>query len=128
MIGFLCVAFEYNSLIDILGDKTTRVTCKKSCFSYSCINGRIVKASDNELISTHEEADTRVLLHLSKISFPAPVVICTSDTDVMVVAISNIGELDRKLNVYLEVGVQSKYTFSYIDVSSIVANLGPEFS
>ena len=67
------------------------VTCGEACiFLTSCDGFSIVKMSIPELCSTHEEADTRLLLHAAHASRQgfANVVIRSPDTDVAVLALS----------------------------------------
>ena len=49
--------------------------------------GSVVKTELDEMFSTHEEADSRMLFHLSSVQSPANVVIRTIDTDVLIIAL-----------------------------------------
>ena len=83
---------------------------------------------EDSLFSTHEEADTRIIGHLKSITTPANVVIRTSDTDVFIIAIGNMSKIHSEVTTYLEVGLVSKNTLRYINVSAISAKLGPQLS
>ena len=66
------------------------------------------------LYSTHEEADSRMLLHVKSIPAPSNVVIRTVDTDVLIIALGCLDLIDQGLEVWMETGVYSKNTLSKI--------------
>ena len=49
--------------------------------------------------STQEEADPRIKFHLNSVTTPANVVIRTSDTDVLVIALGCMGSMSSDINV-----------------------------
>ena len=49
--------------------------------------------------STQEEADPRIKFHLNSVTNPANVVIRTSDTDVLVIALGCMGSMSSDINV-----------------------------
>ena len=72
-----------------------------------------------ELKSTHEEADTRVLLHAAKNGYKA-VVITAEDTDILVLALGFSQTIPCQL--YQKVGMQK--CRKYIDINKVASNLG----
>ena len=78
---------------------------------------------EEELHSSHEEADSRMFFHLDHISGPSNVVIRTDDTDCLVIALGCTHLFDQKVNIWLEVGVQSKNNLRYININKIYNQL-----
>ena len=76
------------------------------------------------LYSTHEEVDSRMLLHIKSIPAPSNVVIRTVDTDVLIIELGCLDLIDQGLEVWMETGVYSKNTLRYISVNNIYAKLG----
>ena len=127
-VKFLCSALEDSSLSYIFSDKTVYVTQDSSCYSFIAINGTVIKKEEPSFFSSHEEADTRMIAHLATVKAPATVVIKTSDTDVLVIAIANHSKLTEGIHCYLEVGQLSKNTNRYVDVTKISLHLGISLS
>lgn len=77
----------------------------------------------DQLFSTHEEADTRVLLHAQYAAKKGcqAVVIVADDTDILVLAISHSAQIDGKL--YLLRG--NSDTRRLLDISQLGKTLGP---
>ena len=115
-------AFEDDSLLNIIGNKTLNVTFESSCYSFIVVEG-IKRTEEPSLFFSHEEADTRIIGQLGLISTPANVVITTSDTEVLAITIGNIYKIRRGITLYLEVGLVTKNTLRYINVTAISAKL-----
>lgn len=81
LVKIFVESFNDECFCDIIGDKTVRITFETNCYIFTTSGGRVLKELDDKLCSTHEEADTKMILHLSSITGPANVVIRTSDTD-----------------------------------------------
>ncbi len=77
----------------------------------------------------HEEADTRIMLHVKDAvqTGMRQIMIRTVDTDVVVIAIS-IGHKLNILNLWIAFGVGKHNTIRYIPVHEIAAKLGPSKS
>ena len=85
--------------------------CKlRRCFKFFAEGNCIVKAEVEELFSTHEEADSRMLLHVNYIPAPSDTVIRTVDTDVLIITLGVMDQLDTRKVLWLEAGVQGKNT------------------
>jgi hypothetical protein len=65
-----------------------------------------------------------MILHLSTIIGPGNVAIRTSDTDVLAISLGNIDKVKNGVNVFLEVGLASKNTSRFVDVTSLSKILG----
>ncbi|KAI9559499.1 hypothetical protein GHT06_013493 [Daphnia sinensis] len=125
---YLIEAFQDDSLSHIIADRTLNVTFESSCYSFTVVEGKVKRAEEPSFFCNHEEADTRMIGHLGLISTPANVVIKTSDTDVLAIAIGNMSKIRSGITLYLEVGLISKNTLRYINVTAISAKLGSPLS
>ncbi len=65
-----------------------------------------------------------MILYLSTIIGQGNVAIRTSDTDVLAISLGNIHKVKNGVNVFLEVGLASKNTSRFVDVTSLSKILG----
>ena len=119
----------------IMRNAVDRIPCNKTVVvAGGCQNGeRVVTITDegveetNELYCSHEEADTRMILHaVSLRSKVSRVVVRSDDTDVLVLLLyyKNKGLLSQ--DVYMHAGHSGKYITHerYIPVHTIAAEIG----
>lgn len=59
-VKFLTSAFEEESLSEIMRDKTLYMTEGSACYCYKVVDGKIVKSTEENMSSSHEEADTKI--------------------------------------------------------------------
>ena len=99
--------------------------------------------------NSHEEADSKVyfnahtyniflhlnlffkfqmITHLASVKEPAHVVLRSWDTDVLVIALANCHLISDDISIYMEVGIASKNSLCFIDVSSLYGKLGTRFA
>ena len=100
------------------------VTDNTTCFLLSCNAGRhLVKASVPELKCSHEEADTRLILHAAHAgNSDHPVVVMKSpDTDVAVLAAAHCSKISG-IVLFL---TGTKQRRRYINMSAVSTRLGP---
>ncbi|KAI9550660.1 hypothetical protein GHT06_005149 [Daphnia sinensis] len=124
IVRFSSEEFEDDSLAEVYGEKVVRIGAESTCFLYKVHNGKVIKQEDHELsCPQHEEADTKMLVHVASIPCPATVVIRTSDTDVLVIALGNSSKFPD-CQLYLEVGHKRNNTLRFIDITSLSMKLG----
>ena len=84
------------------------------------------RSSNNDYLQpcNHEEADTRIVLHLSDAvqRGHSDIIICTADTDVVVLVVSNFHKIGAQ-NIWLSFGVAKHHR--YIAAHEIASELGP---
>ncbi|XP_044760188.1 uncharacterized protein LOC123317646 isoform X1 [Coccinella septempunctata] len=112
----------------ILGNKILRVNCEDTCYMFDEIDGLVKCEIDQILYSSHHEADTRILFHISNLPDSTNVVIRASDTDILVIAVGNVHKLRNKVDIWIETGLHSKNTLRYISINDIYTNLGDVLS
>ena len=101
-----------------LGSKSLDVTCESACFKVTKEGWSEV----SELITSQEEADTRVFLHALHAANEGArsVVITADDTDIMVISLG----LNRDIpcSIYQKSGTKNRRR--YIDICKLASSLG----
>ena len=94
------------------------MTCEETCYRLKANGCEEVE----ELHSTHEEADTRLLLHASDAatSGSKAVIITAEDTDVMVLCLAF--QKNITCPIYMKCGTQNRTQF--VDISKLASSLG----
>ena len=82
LVEFLITFQESNKFAFVIGSKKIFVNSGDTCFLICNEDGLIVRRIAEEYKCSHEEADSRMLFHVSKCSTPSNIVIRTADTDV----------------------------------------------
>lgn len=120
LIKFISDEWQKERYRERLADKTIFVTSEDHCYEIS--SGRA--AAREDLKSTQEEADTRVLLHAAHAAASGyqAVVITSEDTDVFVLCLAFKSFIPCSL--YVKCGKQIRT--KYIDVSNVVQMFGSE--
>lgn len=124
VVKFICENWQNDCYAPILSNKCLYVNCDDICYKFYSIDGLVHREIDDNLFCAHEEADSRIVYHLSKMPSNSQVIIKTSDTDVLIIILGNIHNLPENLSMWLEVGVQSKNTLRLINVNTIARSLG----
>ena len=97
-------------------NKQLFVNCEDRCFKFFAEGNCVVKSEAEELFSTHEEADSRMLLHINYIPAPSDIVKRTVDTDVLIIALGVMDQLDPRKVLWLEAGVpRAKHATIHFD-------------
>ena len=112
LVKFLVTEWKKYGFTYKLGNRSLFVTLNEDCWKLQSSSVSLVP----ELKCSHEEADTRMILHAKHIQ--GPVLIHADDTDVLVLLLSHSNVLD---DVYVKVGRGSKS--GIIQIKRIVENL-----
>lgn len=101
---------------------------KEECFCLTSADGKKVQCfQEEELNSTHEEADTRIILHLmhaARSNEDKTILIRSPDTDVFLLLLKFSPDLPSP--VYFDTGFANKRRL--IDMKAVVQNHGPDIS
>ena len=62
---FLVEYWNDNPLVDIIGEKILYVNCGDKRYKYQVVSNCVVRSDEARLYSNHEEADSRMLFHVS---------------------------------------------------------------
>ena len=85
LIGYLVEAWKNPSFVPILKNNILYVNFNNACYRYVNSEGSMLCEEEEELYSSHEEADSRMFFHLDHISGPSNVIICTDNTGCLVI-------------------------------------------
>jgi hypothetical protein len=121
LVLFLISHWQSNDVAPFIGNKTILLNFIH-CYSYSVnVNGNVVQAQNPDFFCvSHEEADTKIVYHASKINSDCNVVVKCSDTDIVVIMLGNLHKITAK--IYIECGVSSSR--HVIDVNALHEFLG----
>ena len=111
LIQYLIPAWDDDSLATTLGEKTLFVNNNNDCYSFTVKDERMCKICERSLYSTHEEADSRMIFHLNSVTNSSNVVIRTSDTDVLVIALGCMGSMSSDIKVPFIFSLVNRYNF-----------------
>jgi hypothetical protein len=118
LIKFLCDEWRKPPYLEKLGEKEMYVTCEDRCIK---LTRNDAKEAD-ELVTSQEEADTRMLLHAKHASqvYERIVIVC-EDTDVLILCLA----LQKDIrNMYIRCG--TKQRMRYIDINKLSTALGSD--
>ncbi len=117
MNNFLCDTWQTLPYRNRLGDKEMYVTRQDQCYKVSKDGVCIVE----DLFTSQEEADTRMLLHSQHASKDhETIVIVSEDTDVLIVSLAFHSRIDA--NIYIRCGTKNR--LRHIDVSKLGRSMG----
>jgi len=119
LIEFISEEWQKERFREKLSGKKLFVTKNELCFEISSTGSRIRE----DLNSTHEEADTRILLHaLHAANAGYAVVISSEDTDVLVISLALKSSIASPL--FIKTTKQSRTT--YVDISKVCQMVGSQ--
>ena len=120
-IEFLYEEWQNEQYSGIISDKTLFVTSKERVVSLKNDERGFVVNTEYHLFSNHEEADYRLLLHISDVDEYANIVVRATDTDILVILLGNLHKFTNK-HIWMEVGKANDLRF--IDTLVIGNHLG----
>lgn len=127
-LRFLAAEWQKQRYAIILKDHTIFMGLDNICYSYKEEDGRVIRENAETLYCHHEEADTRLVYHLDKITQASPslnVSVRSNDTDVLVLLLCYASSVHDCPNVWMDVGLSSNNSRRYISIPSLVHHLGP---
>ena len=117
LIGFILEQWKQPNYREQLAQKTVYFTSGDVCFKLS----RSSVSEVSELASSHEEADTRMLLHAKHASANyKAIVIVAEDTDVFILCLAFQSQI--KSGMYIKCGSASR--IRYIDIQKVADAIG----
>ena len=87
------------------------VNNNNGCYSFMVKDERMCKICKRSLYSTHEEAKSRMIFHLNSVTNSSNVVIQTSDTDVLVIALGWMGSMSSDIKIPFVFSLVNLYYF-----------------
>lgn len=122
LTAFLLQQWCSNSYAGRIGNRVIYFASGDGCIKILVINGRVVCEEIDELRCSHEEADTRMLLHAKHAAEngEATVIIRSPDTDVIMLAC----HFQERIPATLLVLKQTKSRTFFLDIPSMVEKVG----
>ena len=105
LVGSLVSYWEKDEVLPLLGSKVLFVNSGDKCFAFKSINNAMIKSEVEDLDSTNEEADSRMIFHAKTISPPANIAIRTVDTDILIIALGSMHLFDPNIKLWMETGL-----------------------
>ncbi|CAG9771569.1 unnamed protein product [Ceutorhynchus assimilis] len=90
LIKFLANYWESDHLAPIIRTKIFFITVETQCYSYQSIEKHVVRTEEIDYECYHEEADTRIMLHISKVQPTSKILVKASDTDILIILLGNM--------------------------------------
>ena len=79
---------------------------------------------ENTLCCNHEEADNRIVYHLSTLTERSKVTVVAKDTDILVIILGCKSKLSPLVQIFMEIGLSSNNTLRYIDINKMYEHFG----
>ncbi|GFV43901.1 uncharacterized protein TNCV_1530751 [Trichonephila clavipes] len=91
-------------MYSFIGNKTIYLSLDK-CYSYRVVNNQVIRSIEESLSCDEHEADTRIIYSICQISVDAQVVVCCSDSDILIIFLGNLDHLNASLKLWIQWGV-----------------------
>ncbi|GFU92583.1 uncharacterized protein TNCV_4795121 [Trichonephila clavipes] len=85
-------------------NKTIYLSLDK-CYSYRVVNNQVIRSIEESLSCDEHEADTRIIYRICQISVDAQVVVRCSDSDILIIFLGNLDNLNASLKLWIQWGV-----------------------
>lgn len=126
LVKFLANHWIDDSFATVLGNKKNYITVGEQCFSYCSAANCVVQTEETELACQHEEADTRIVFHISKLPINSKILVNAADTDVLIILLGNMQKFSN-LQIWLANSTSKKINNKdevYINCTDLSITLG----
>lgn len=126
LVKFLANHWIDDSFATTLGNKKIYITVGEQCFSYCSVANCVVQTEETELACQHEEADTRIVFHISKLPENSKILVKAADTDVLIILLGNMHNFSN-LEIWLANSTSKKSNYKdevYINCTDLSIKLG----
>ena len=100
------------------------MTLEEKCFSYHAQDDCVIKTEVIELLCFHEEADTRMIFHISKSKQNSRIMVKATDTDVLILLLGHMQNF-LNLKVWMAGTVGRKLDQDCVDCTALAEALKP---
>lgn len=122
LVNFFIDHWASDEMVPFINDKTIFLN-HKNCHSYQVSGERVIRTLEEDLeCPAHEEADTKMVYHVTKVNDSSNILIKCSDTDVLVIMLGSMEYLNTPQDVWMEVGTGN--SLRYLHVTQLYENLG----
>ena len=125
LIRFICSQWKSSEYARLIHGRSVFVVCAESCICLTSADGKtVIATSVDELQSTQEEADTRMILHCffasRQADFNSTITVRSPDTDVFLLLVHYCNRIGTRLLFDTGLGNNRRL----IDVCKVLSNLG----
>lgn len=100
----------------IIKRKVVHLTFDKT-YKYIVRRGKVIRSIEEEDMSNHEEADTKMIYHVCNIQETKDIIIRSSDTDVLIIMLGNMHNMTSESNVWILYGTGNIIFYLFIMLS-----------
>ncbi|GFW49752.1 uncharacterized protein TNCV_358551 [Trichonephila clavipes] len=97
LVKFFIDHWANDNMYPFIGNKTIYLSFDKR-YSYRVVNNQVIKSIEESLLCDEHEADTRIIYHICLISVDAQVVVRCTDSDILIIFLGNLDNLNASLN------------------------------
>lgn len=121
-VKFLIEHWTDREMATIIGNKTIYLD-HDLCYVYTATNNEVTRTVNYDLsCQDHEEADTKIVFFTCQLKEDSTVTIRTSDTDIVVIMLSNMEHLQAQLKIWIDLGVGNARR--NVNISALFSKLG----
>ena len=124
---FLVNIWKNDCFDGILKEKKLYVTDGNVCYLCEVSNGKMVRMIQAHLYSIHEEANSKMIFHVTSIEENSNVVIRTADTDVLIIALVVLAKYHHRVTYGLKLGCLQKTLCDTLMITSCKEKLVIQF-
>ena len=95
-VEFLAEHWKSETAASILNEKKVFLTVQERCLSFRSVDNAAISSKEKSYTCFHEEADTRIIYHISKVKPKSKIMIQATDTDILVILLGNMHNLNDK--------------------------------
>lgn len=123
LVQFLANDWQKDSMACILANKKIFITVEEKCFSFVSNNHSVKKVEEPDFACYHEEADTRLIYHISKLKPNSKIMVKASDTDILIILLGSMHKFDA-LEIWLNTANPKNKDQSCINCTELSNILG----
>lgn len=126
---FLALEWRDQSRTDILAGHVIYLALEEVCYRYTVEDAELRCVDVPGYHCQHEEADTRIIYHLIKITEEDPelnVVARCNDTDILILLLYHCRLRQQTPNAWMDAGLTGKNTRRYINIHQLLEQMRPE--
>ena len=126
---FLAQEWRDQSRTHILKGHMVYLALDEVCYLYTVQDDELKCVDVQEYHCQHEEADTRIIYHLKKITEENPehhVVVRCNDTDILVLLLYHCSLFQQTPKVWMDAGLTGKNMRRFIKIHELLQNIAPE--
>ena len=88
-------------MASILNEKKVFLTVQERRLSFRSVDNAVISSEEKSYTCFHEEADTRIIYHISKVKPRSKIMIQATDTDILIILLGNMHNLNDK-QIFME--------------------------